>query len=218
MSDKLARQAVLAGFMNHSSLFQTLTDPTILPGIAESLGLDESAVPLLAAVLNFAGSPLSGIVIGQVGTMLSPVLQFHEDLADISTALTGGEPDWDAALQNVADIPANLVNAYLNGYGEVDLMPILDQLGTTLPTLPLLDLPTYITELNLNVGGLLSAGGSIFDAIGMGTGTDALGEPMDLFDLPGIAVGPIASMVAFSQSIAMALGWDGASDILDGLL
>lgn len=212
-----ATDGLLAGIIDHSTLFGMLTDSTVLPGIVESLGLDESAVPLVAAVLNFAGSPLSGVLIGQISTMLSPVLQVNEDLANISAALTGGDPDWDAALQHLTDMPANVVNAYLNGYGEVDLMPLLDQLGIALPALTLLDLPTYITELNLNLGGLLSSGGSIFDVIGMGAGTDALGEPMDLFSLPGVAVGPIASMVEFSQSIAMALGWDGSSDILGGL-
>ncbi|ORV39608.1 hypothetical protein AWC02_19720 [Mycolicibacter engbaekii] len=217
LDDVVTGPGMIGSVMTHAALFTLLTDPAILPDIAASLGFDESMVPVLGSVLEFAASPLSGILIGQVSTMLSPVLQFNEDLGNIWESLSAGSPDWSAAFDSLISMPANLADAYLNGYGEVDLMPILDQLGITLPALTLLDLPTEITALSVNLGGLLSPAGSIFDAIGMGTTTDALGDPELLFDLPGLGVGPIASMVAMSQAIAEAFGWDGSSDLLASL-
>jgi hypothetical protein len=68
----------------------------------------------------------------------------------------------------------------------------------------------------VDLGGLLSGGGSLFDAIGAGMDLDFPGLPSS-FDLTGVAVGPIASMVELDQSIAEALGWSGVGDPLSGL-
>jgi hypothetical protein len=70
-----------------------------------------------------------------------------------------------------------------------------------------------VTGLNVDLGGLLSGGGSLLDSLGLGLDLGALGS----LDLPGVAVGPIASMVELDQSIAEALGWSGAGDPLSSL-
>jgi|GEM_PF-3086958 len=194
--------------LNHEQLFPLLADA--IPSLLPALGLDESALPQIDSLLQFAGSPLGGIVIGELGTALSPMLQLNDDISSITTALS--DSDWNAALQDLANMPANLASAYLNGYGEVDLMPILDQLGIDLPPVELVTgLPTTVTDLNVVLGGLLSGGGSLFDAIGLSADG---GESIGALDLSGLAVGPLASMVELSQAIAEALGWDGSSDIL----
>jgi hypothetical protein len=75
-----------------------------------------------------------------------------------------------------------------------------------LPTLDLLG-PSNITGLTVDLGGLLSGGGSLFDSLCLSLSTE-LGD----LDLSGVAVGPLASMVEMGQSIAEALGWGGAGD------
>lgn len=93
---------------------------------------------------------------------------------------------------------------------DVDLYSLQDA-GITLPTLDLLG-PSNITGLTVDLGGLLSGGGSPFDSVGLSLSTE-LGD----LDLSGVAVGPIASMVELDQSIAEALGWSGVGDPLSGL-
>ena len=197
----------------HSQLWTVLDGA--LPNLLGSLGLDDSQLPMVQSLFAFAGSPLSGILLGELGTVLSPALQFDDDITAISNALTGDTPDWDTALQTLARMPADITGAYLNGYGEVDLVPILDQLGISLPPLEIIGgAPADVTGLDLNLGGLLSGGTSIFDSIGVGAD---MGPTLGTMDLSALAVGPIAAMIALGQSIAGALGWDGSGDILTGL-
>lgn len=195
-------------FFNHEQLYGLLD--TFLPDLLPALGLEETDLPLVQSAFDFLGSPSSGILIGELGTMLSPVLQFNDDLAAISDALSGAAPDWSVAFQHLGDMPADITGAFLNGYGTVDLMPILDQLGVTLPMLNLLGEASTIDGLEINLGGLLSSGGSLFDSVGVDVTVGDLGS----FDLPGVAVGPIASMVELGQAIAEALGWDGTGALL----
>jgi hypothetical protein len=63
---------------------------------------------------------------------------------------------------------------------------------------------------------LLSGGGSLFDAIGAGMDLDFPGLASS-FDLTGVAVGPIASLIELDQSIAEALGWNSVGGPLSSL-
>jgi hypothetical protein len=83
--------------------------------ILPSLITDTSLQPLANELLDFTGSPLSGVLIGELGTMLSPVLEFNADLTAIGDALGGGTPDFMTALQDLANMPADIINAFLNG-------------------------------------------------------------------------------------------------------
>jgi hypothetical protein len=158
---------------------------------------------------------LSGVLIGDIGTALSPVLEFNADITAIGDALSGSTPDFTTALQDLANMPADITNAFLNGYGDVDLLSLLNDVGITLPSLQFLPgVAADITDLNVDLGGLLSGGGSLFDALGVGVDIPSF---FSSFDLPGLAVGPIASMVELDQSIAEALGWSGSGDPLSSL-
>jgi len=135
--------------------------------------------------LDFSGSPLSGILWGGFGTTLSPFLQFDDDLAGINGALSGADPDYTTAFDDLLNVPANLTNAFLNGYGDVNLDTLLSDLGVTPPAA---DLP-----LDVDLGGLLSPAGSLIDGLGF---TDTLGNCSILcatLDVPTTAVGPLAS-------------------------
>lgn len=122
--------------VNHDQLF-LLTQELVLP----SLIADSSLLPLANSLLDFTGSPLSGVLIGDIGTMLSPVLEFNADVTAIGDALGGSTPDLTTAFQDLANMPADITNAFLNGYGDVDLTPLLQDVGITLPSLTFLGPP-----------------------------------------------------------------------------
>jgi hypothetical protein len=185
----------------------TLTQQLVIPTFGQDIQ------PLLNELLNFSGSPLSGELIGDLGTMLSPILEFNADVTAIGDALFGSTPDLTTAFQDLINMPADITNAFLNGFGEVDLTPLLNDLGITLPSLTFFGAPADITDVNVDLGGLLSPAGSLFDALGLDLDVPALGT----IDSSGLAVGPLASMVEFGQSIAEALGWSGVGDPLAGL-
>jgi hypothetical protein len=86
----------------------------------------------------------------------------------------------------------------------------VQDLGLT--SVPFFGTSADITGVTVDLGGLLSGGGSLFDSIGIGLDTE-LGD----LDLSGVAVGPIASMIELDESIAEALGWSGVGDPLSGL-
>src|SRR3984957_16501503 len=60
--------------------------------------------------LEFSGSPLSGILWGSFGTTVSPLLQLNDDITGITAALSGANPDYTTALDDLANMPANLTN------------------------------------------------------------------------------------------------------------
>jgi hypothetical protein len=149
--------------------------------------------------LNFTGSPLSGILMGDIGTTLGPILQLNDDITSIVAALSGANPDYTTAFDDLLNIPANVTNAFLNGYGDFDFTSGSGASGV------------------LDLGGLLSPGGSLINALGF---TDTFGDcsiACATFEVPSTAVGPIASMVELSQAIAEAIGWDGVGNPLASL-
>jgi hypothetical protein len=156
--------------------------------------------------INFAGSPLSGILWGSFGTTLGPLLQLNDDITAITAALGGATPDYTTAFNDLADLPANVTNAFLNGYGDINFDSLLADFGVTSPT----------TDANLlvDLGGLLSPAGSLINGIGF---TDTLGDcsfACASLDVPATAVGPIASLFLQDQAIAESIGWDGVGQPL----
>lgn len=191
--------------IDHQYLFAFVHD--MIPSFLANTNI----APAAQSFLEFAGSPASGILMGEVGTMLSPALEFSADATAIADALSGSTPNLPVAFQDLLNLPADVTNAFLNGYGDVSVLSLLHDLGIT--SLSLAGNTAYFTALNVDLGGLLSPGGSLFDSLGIGAAVGALGS----FDLPGVAVGPIASMVELGQAIAEALGWSGAGMPLDTL-
>lgn len=159
--------------------------------------------------LNFSGSPLSGVLWGDIGTTLSPVVQLNDDITGIVDALSGSNPDYTTAFDDLLNMPANVTNAFLNGYGDVNFDALLTEFG--------ISVPSSSSTLDVDLGGLLSPGGSLINALGF---TDTLGDcsiACATLDVPTTAVGPLASMVELSQAIAEAIGWSGVGNPLDAL-
>lgn len=177
----------------------------------------------LEPILSFAASPLSGVLMGALGPSIAPLVALGNSVNDISTALTGDNPDWSAALQDVVNIPANIVGGFLNG-ATLNLDALLPLLADQLPE------GVTISSLSYTFGGLLSPGepgtdvygyvNEIFDGSTPGIGgslLNGLGINLDLgfpLDVPGIGVGPLGAWLGMQEIIAGALGWDGAGSPL----
>jgi hypothetical protein len=156
--------------------------------------------------INFAGSPLSGILWGSLGTTLGPLLQLNDDITAITAALSGATPGYTTAFNDLADLPANVTNAFLNGYGDINLDTLFADFGATSPTTD--------ASLFVDLGGLLSPAGSLINGIGF---SDSLGDcsiACATLDVPATAVGPIASLFLQDQAIAESIGWDGVGQPL----
>ncbi|QZT63131.1 outer membrane porin GjpA [Mycolicibacterium austroafricanum] len=205
--DGLLSQQSLDGW--HEILRQSI--PKILP---------EGTPPLMKEVvqqvLNVLSSPLSGVAMGFAGPFISPVVALMNSVHEVVTALFAG--DVKTAVQNVIDIPANVVGAVLNGATlNLDgLVPVLNSLHLLAPG-------NTLHNLSIAFGGIFSAGvtgvyedgigGSIFNSIGLSTTTDMMGFPLTL-DIPGQAIGPISALVSLGQILAKAIGWDGTGNPL----
>jgi hypothetical protein len=192
----------------HQTLFNLLITllPTLFPG-------DQTMQQTVESVLTFLSSPAGGLLLGSISTVLSPLLEFRDDFSAIVSAI--GDGDWTTVLQDVLNLPASLTGAYLNGYGPIDLLPLLNSLGVELPSIPGLG---NITTFDLDLGGLVSPGGSAFNALGLETMTTILGRPITTLSIPpGEPAGPVESLVQLTQSIAQALGWDTVGNPLTEL-
>jgi hypothetical protein len=160
--------------------------------------------PDLQSLLAFTASPLSGVLLGDVGPILDPSLALENSIQDALTA-----PDPQSALDDLLNIPANIADATLNGEfldgtaPEINILPLLSLLPTgTLP--PDVD----ITSLDLVLGGLLSPGSSLLNGIS----ATISGLPVSL---TGNAVGPIGSSIELDQAIATALGFSFPTPAMD---
>jgi hypothetical protein len=189
-------------------------------GLNVDLGLTTINIPILPLLvgdneaaqitpyLEFSGSPLSGILWGSVGTTLSPLLQLHDDFSTITTDLSGATPDYTAAFNELADMPANVSNAFLNGYGDINLDTLLTDLGSSAPS------GVDAGAIQLDLGGLLSPAGSLINGIGISDTFGNCSIGCATLDVPSSAVGPIASLFLQDQAIAEAIGWDGVGQPL----
>lgn len=193
---------ILANGLNVDLGLTTINIP-ILPLL---VGQDEAAQ--ITPNLEFSGSPLSGIVWGSLGTTLSPLLQLHDDVSVIATDLSGATPDYTAALDELADAPANVTNAFLNGYGDINLGTLLTDVGSSAPS------GVDVGSIQLDLGGLLSPAGSLIDGIGISGTFGDCGIGCATLDVPSSLVGPIASLFEQDQAIAEAIGWDGVGQPL----
>lgn len=197
---------------------------SLLPGfLPEDSGIDPDQV---TDILQFLSSPLSAMLIGSLGPSISPLVALVNSVTDVSNALNGDTPDFEAAFNDLLNIPANMVNGFLNG---ADLN--LDALVPTINDAGLLPEGMELTALDFAFGGLLSpgiaggagdqgtytfadgttvdpVGGSIFNSLGL----TLTGVPiLDTLTLDSVPIGPIAAMEQWSQVMGVLLGdnWDG---------
>lgn len=201
------KEGLLNILQNGLAIPGTTTTLPVLPLI-----LGDQLASEIQPYLSFAGSPLSGVLWGTIGTLLSPALQFNADVTAISDALDSSTPDYTTAFQDLINAPANITGAFLNGFGDVNVDTLLTDLGISDVSVP--------STLTADLGGLLSPAGSLLNGLDF---TEMLGVacPNTLcatFDIPSTEVGPIASMIGLEQAIAEAIGWSGVGNPLEALL
>lgn len=189
----------------------------MFPGfLAEGVDVDA-----FSAVMGVLASPLSGVLIGSVGPVISPAVALLNSAVAISDALQAG--DSTTALSSVLGIPAGMVDAFFNGANlNLDaLAPMINDAG-------LIKDSVTIAGVNIAFGGLLtpgstdrstyeytdedgnkvtipSVGGSIFNSLGLDIKLGAL--PISV---KGEAIGPIGALQGLSQTVGVLLGsgWD----------
>ncbi|MED5812349.1 outer membrane porin GjpA [Mycolicibacterium sp. 050232] len=190
----------------------------MLPGM-----LPDSIDPEMAsAVMNVLASPLSGVLMGFAGPTISPAVALLNSAMAVATALQSEDPS--TALSAMLDVPANVINGFLNGATlNLDMLaPVLNDAGV---------MPDGITigGVSLAFGGLLTpgatdrspyevkdeegnviktidpVGGSIFNSLGLKVNLGAIG-----IDVKPEAIGPIGALQGLSQTVGVLLGsgWD----------
>jgi hypothetical protein len=181
------------GFSGHSTLFGEI--PGYLPA---------SDAAEITPIINFLGSPASGIIMGDLGPFISPLVALSNSIGagdDLNTTLA----DMYGAFFNGADLSLNSLLPAING---LDLFP------------PGMEM----TNLDIGFGGLLSTGsvgtaalgdggvgGSIFNSVGLYfSGVPVIGT----LNAPSQAIGPIGALEGWAQTIASLLGWDGSGSPL----
>ena len=169
-------------------------------------------------LVNLLASPASGVLIGLVGPVLSPVVEALNVVRDVVTAATLTD-----ALQVLISAPARVIGSVLNG-STLNLNFLLPLISGGLPE------GVAINGVSFGFGGLLSPGGtflapgtnpeehpeglpgiggSIFNSVGLDI--DASGFVLNVAPRP---LGPLAALTNLSQMIAVALGWDGQGNPL----
>lgn len=154
----------------------------------------------LAPLVQFSTTYLSGVLLGLVGPVIAPALALGGNLNAVFENLTGAAPDVEAALNTLLNTPAAMADAFLNGGQSIDITPLLNAVGLESP------IPGLNFSAQLVFGGLLSPGGSIFNALTIDLG-DGSGPT-------GVGPGALGSLIGLTQQIAKALGWDGSGNPL----
>lgn len=179
-----------------SSLYGTINDAHLsyFDSYMDALG-DSSS---MEGLLEFLASPMSGIILGIFTPYIGAGLALVDDTMAIIESLGNGEIF--EAFQIALSEPADFLDALLNGYGPVEVsIPVS-------AVFPGTDSDDMITSINL--GGLFSQGGSLFNSLGIDGGDSAVS---------GVPFGEFGSLVSIQEGIAVALGWDGDGAPLDAL-
>lgn len=196
---------------------------TFLPSFMT--GVSPTMKELVVQGLNFASSPVTGVLMGLEGPFVAPGVSVLNSAEAIVNALSAGDPT--AALQDVLAMPANAVGSVFNG-STLNLDALVPVLNPLMSQLGLLPSGTSLTSLDMAFPGLLSpgdvgntydyydyagnvidkvpaVGGSLFNDIGLGILANIDGHSIP-FDAPSAPAGTLAVLEGLSQAIGQELG------------
>ncbi|GAC49380.1 outer membrane porin GjpA [Gordonia aichiensis] len=210
-----ASGATLDTMKNHSVDLMHGLALSLLPTFLPADGAIDADT--ITAVINVLASPMSGVLMGLIGPVVSPAVAVLNSGIAIAAAIQAGDPD--AVFSDVFSAPADVLGAVFNG-ATLDLTaltPLINDAG--------LMGDTKLNSLDIAFGGLFTPGsigqnsyegpdgteitapgGSIFNSIGLGI--DLNGVPLTI---DGEAVGPIGALQGVGQTVGALLGdgWDG---------
>ena len=185
----------------HGTFYNLLPAVLQLPGVPDLLHLVIS--PTGEQLLAFSTSALSGLILGMAGPVLGPLIALSSGLDAVRADLTAATPDVAGALSTLGSIPAAMTDAFLNGGQHVDLTALAKTFGPAIGV----SFPDGV-EVGIALGGLLSPGGSIFNALDFAYDNNLLGVLHIHVPLAtGTGVGPIGAFMDFTRTIAKAIGW-----------
>lgn len=168
----------------------------------------------MEVLASFVASPLSGVVIGFLGPVISPPVALINEAGTIFADLTGPSPNPAAAFAALLDTPATVTNAFLNG-ATLNLDPLIPIVNPFVNAGD--DGGQNFTFLNIAFGGLLSpgetsygangTGGSIINSLGMGFAfSPPDGDQGATVAFQGAPVGPIGATVNLIDTVGQLLG------------
>ncbi|MBS9534142.1 outer membrane porin GjpA [Mycobacterium sp. M1] len=195
----------------HGTFFSVLngTNP-----LGHTFGIDPLEGDNLS-LLTFAGSPMSGVLLGALSPSIAPIVAALNSIDAIQADLGADTPDTDAALQELINLPANMFNGFLNG-ATLNLDELIPLIGES----DVIKLPegVSIDHLSFAFGGLFSTGlvqngvgdtaigGSLFNAVGLDlSGLPSIANILGLNHIVGEGIGPMGALL-------------GMQDILTGLI
>lgn len=169
----------------------------------------ETLIPL-APVLNFLNTPFSGTLLGLAGPVIAPFVALGNGVTGAIAALQ--TQDWATAINDLINIPTNMINAALNGGVTLNV-----NLGALLPGatvgLALGGLLTTFTSTIIGVNpptpiGTVQVGGVGFDSLAIEVTVvnpvDPGLPPVTISD-PGIGIGLVGAMINGTRNIAGAI-------------
>lgn len=184
--------------LSHKSLFG------LLP-----LVLSEQQATQLKPILEFVATPYSGQAAGFIAPFIGSVAQLTTSFTKVGQFFQNG--DVIGAINELINIPANTTNAFLNGYGNLDLTSAAGAI-----------LPPEITKFGLNLGGWISppvptngsliaptvtptkfSGGTLFDAVSVTA--DATQPVKGVAESTGIPTSAAGANIGLGQFLADAL-------------
>jgi hypothetical protein len=163
----------------------------------------------ITAVLRAANTYATGAVLGLLGPVLAPVAALLNSVTAIVDFI--GDGDVVGALNELVNIPANLVNGFLNG-ATLTLAPVLGLFAPDIVS------DFQLKTVGLNLGGLLTGpvpmNGSLIDPADPPTefspgnlftslAVDAV--PGVLLVAPGLPTGPVGSLIGMGQFLGQQL-------------
>ncbi len=157
-----------------------------------------------ATLLTLMSSPLTGVMMGLVGPLISPGVELFNSVGSIVDNVFGG--DFEAALQDLLAAPANVVGAFFNG-ASLNLDAFAQFLNEAL------QVPegNAILGASFEFGGIFTpgetdagnVGGSLYNSLGLLLEMEGMGMP---YNAPGEGVGLIASLVNLAEMFSAGMG------------
>lgn len=149
-------------------------------------------------LLDFLTTPLSGVILGLIGPVLSPILSVVNSVRAVVGYL--GDSDFQSAIFELINIPTNAIGAFLNGGPTIDITSLL---ASAVPE------PSKLNSATIALGGLLSQGSSIFNTVALDADIK-LGNPPFQIDIPvqlpaGPPAGVFGSLIGLTNQVAEAI-------------